>query len=86
MPARPSLPFLGALLLTVFAAGAGTAQSAPAPAAPDTMPGPKVGDVAPDFSVPAATRYGLLRNGLRLSDYRGQTVVLAFIVQARTRG
>jgi len=48
--------------------------------------GPGVGAAAPDFSLPGATRYGLLRAPVRLSDYRGQTVVLAFFYQARTKG
>lgn len=48
--------------------------------------GPAVGSVAPDFTLPGATRYGRLGNQVRLSDYRGQTVVLAFFSQARTKG
>jgi hypothetical protein len=48
--------------------------------------GPVVGDIAPDFTLPGATRYGLLKNPVRLSDYRGTTVVLAFFYQARTKG
>ena len=54
------------------------------PASPQVTP--EVGQMAPDFNIPGATRFGLLRNPVRLSDYRGQVVVLAFIVQARTRG
>jgi peroxiredoxin len=42
--------------------------------------------MAPDFTLPGATRYGLLKSPIRLSDYRGQTVVLAFFFQARTKG
>ena len=57
--------------------------SAPAPA---PRPGPTVGSIAPDFSLPAATRYGRTAQPFRLSQYRGQTVVLAFFSQARTRG
>lgn len=45
-----------------------------------------VGDVAPDFSAPGATRYGLLSEPVKLSDYRGKTVVLAFFFKARTKG
>lgn len=48
--------------------------------------GPVVGDVAPDFTLPGATRYGLLKTPVHLADYRGQTVVLAFFFQARTKG
>lgn len=44
------------------------------------------GDVAPDFTLPGASRYGLLQNPVQLSDYRGSTVVLAFFYQARTKG
>jgi hypothetical protein len=47
---------------------------------------PRVGTAAPDFSLPGATRYGLLQAPVRLSAYRGQTVVLAFFFQARTKG
>src|SRR5712664_4246784 len=68
--------------LTVLAAGAAAQQQA-APAAP---PIPEVGAVAPDFSVPGATRFGTVRSPVRLSDYKGKTVVLAFFFKARTRG
>jgi hypothetical protein len=63
---------------------AASAQQTPAPAPPPT--GPKVGEVAPDFTLPGATRYGRLRDPVSLSSLRGQTVVLAFFVKARTRG
>ena len=55
-------------------------QPPPASTAIDT------GQMAPDFIVSGATRYGLLKDSVRLSDYRGQTVVLAFLFKARTRG
>lgn len=45
-----------------------------------------VGEMAPDFALPGATRYGLLENPVRLSDYRGKTVVLAFFFRVRTPG
>jgi peroxiredoxin len=45
-----------------------------------------IGAVAPDFSLPGATRYGVLANPVRLSDFKGKTVVLAFFYQARTSG
>ncbi len=62
-----------------------TAAGAQAPAAqPDA--GPKVGDVAPEFSLPGSTRDGLLGKPLRLHDFRGQVVVLAFFPKARTKG
>jgi hypothetical protein len=48
--------------------------------------GPKVGEMAPDFALGGATRYGVLRDQIKLSTYRGNTVVLAFFFKARTRG
>jgi len=44
------------------------------------------GTEAPDFSMPGATRYGVLADDVRLSDMRGDVVVLAFFFRARTRG
>lgn len=58
----------------------------PAPAAAAVPAGPLVNDVAPDFTLQGADRYGLLKTPIRLSDYRGRTVVLAFFYQARTKG
>lgn len=56
----------------------------PAPPAPEV--GPKIGEMAPDFEFTGITRYGKLANTQKLSDFRGQTVVLAFFPKARTRG
>jgi peroxiredoxin Q/BCP len=72
---------LSALLAPIASAAA--QQTTPAPQ-PET--GPKVGEVAPNFTLPGATRYGRLRDPVSLSDLRGKTVVLAFFVKARTRG
>jgi hypothetical protein len=67
------------------AGGVARAQQSSSPAA--TVPsGPAINDVAPDFSLAGADRYGLLKTPVRLSDYRGRTVVLAFFFQARTKG
>lgn len=66
--------------------GQGTPPPAPAPAPASVAMGPAIGSAAPDFTLPGATRYGLLKTPIRLSDYRGQTVVLAFFFQARTKG
>ena len=55
-------------------------------AGPDTTPPLEIGAVAPDFSLPGATRYGVLANPVRLSDFKGKTVVLAFFFKARTKG
>jgi peroxiredoxin Q/BCP len=64
--------------------GSATAQqaAAPAPAAPAL----EVGAVAPDFALPGATRYGVLKDPVKLSDFKGKTVVVAFFFKARTRG
>ncbi len=45
-----------------------------------------VGEMAPDFAVTGATRYGVLQDPVRLSDFRGEVVVLAFFFRARTPG
>ncbi|HKA59344.1 MAG TPA: hypothetical protein VKD28_12080 [Gemmatimonadales bacterium] len=62
-----------------------TAPPAPPPA-PPPPPALAVGAVAPDFALPSATRFGTLKNPVRLSDFKGKTVVLAFFFKARTRG
>jgi hypothetical protein len=82
------------LLLATAAAACATSAQLPvvtaatpvgvtAPAA--AMPTPNVGDVAPDFMFApiAATGIGPTK---KLSDYRGQTVVLWLFIKARTRG
>jgi len=45
-----------------------------------------VGEMAPDIQLTGATRHGVLSDPVRLSDLRGETVVLAFFFRARTRG
>ena len=69
-----------AAVLTVVAGSAVAAQEGTAATAPT------VGQMAPDFTIPGATRFGLLKAPVKLSDYRGQTVVIAFFPKARTRG
>jgi hypothetical protein len=75
----------GAIASLMLIGGLARAQqpSAPAAAVPT---GPVVNSAAPDFALAGATRYGLLKTPVRLSDYRGRTVVLAFFYQARTKG
>ncbi len=46
----------------------------------------EVGEMAPDFELTGSTRFGTLRDPVKLSDYHGKTVVLAFFFRARTRG
>ena len=72
------------LAATIVAAAA--AQQPAAPAAPAGPPPLEVGTAAPDFTLPGATRFGTLRAPIRLSDFNGKTVVLAFFFKARTRG
>ena len=47
---------------------------------------PKVGEMAPDFTLKGSTKDGLLPKPIHLADFRGQTVVLAFFPKARTKG
>ena len=87
-PVQPSTVRGTLLALAVLASSAvastGTAQ---APRAAAAVPAPlAVGTIAPDFSLPGATRYGRLVDPVRLSDMRGQTVVIAFFYRARTKG
>ena len=56
------------------------------PARPGSTPPLEIGAVAPDFSLRSATRYGVLAKPVRLSDFKGKKVVLAFFFKARTRG
>ncbi len=69
------------LALALGVAGA----AAPAPAAAQATP-LEPGVVAPDFTLPGATRHGVLAKPISLRDYEGKTVVLAFFFRARTRG
>lgn len=71
---------VASLVMGSASAGAQTAGTA------SPVKRPAAGEVAPDFALAGATRYGLLRNPVRLADYRGTTVVLAFFYQARTKG
>ena len=68
------------ILATATAANAQQPQPGSAATAPD------VGQAAPDFALPGGTRFGLLKDAVKLSDYRGQTVVVSFFPKARTKG
>lgn len=75
------------LLASVLLAGAlGTGAPTPVGAQEAGSGLLAVGEMAPDFALPGATRYGLLTDPVRLSDYRGETVVLAFFFRVRTGG
>ena len=79
---RSVFAMVGAAL--VATAPAARAQNPPAAAAAVTVL--DIGAVAPDFSLTGATRFGILKDPVRLSDFKGKTVVLAFFFRARTRG
>jgi len=57
-----------------------------APALPAAAQELKVGDMAPDFTVTWVTAAGTEAKPFKLSEHRGETVVLAFFPKARTRG
>lgn len=60
-----------------------------APGSAQDVPEPEllaIGEMAPDFALTGATRYGVLQEPVRLSDLRGEVVVLAFFFRVRTRG
>ena len=70
----------------LFPALAAAVLGTAAPAAAQEPELIAVGEMAPDFELPGATRYGLLEKPARLNDFRGNTVVLAFFFKVRTRG
>ena len=69
----------------LLAALAVASPAAPA-AAQDGQAFLELGDMAPDVELVGATRYGVLEEPVRLSDFRGEAVVLAFFFRARTPG
>jgi peroxiredoxin Q/BCP len=73
-----------AAIVATLAVPAATARSQNNPVSPPA--GPAVNSIAPDFTLTGATRYGVLKDPVRLSDFRGRTVVLAFFFRARTKG
>lgn len=72
-----------ALCLALLAGAFGMTTPVEAVAQDDLI---AVGEMAPDFALPGATRYGTLSDPVRLSDYRGETVVLSFFFRVRTPG
>jgi hypothetical protein len=77
------LPLMTVATAVIVAAPLHAQQPATQPA---PAPTPEVGTMAPDFTLSGATRFGLLQKPVKLSELRGQTVVLAFFFQARTKG
>jgi hypothetical protein len=76
----------GLTAIAVASIALGSAARGQQTAAATVPAGPALNDLAPDFSLSGADRYGLLKTPVRLADYRGRTVVLAFFFQARTKG
>jgi len=74
------------LALAALAVPLAVSLAAQQPAATEDPKPLEVGVVAPDFTLPGATRFGLLKSPIHLSDFKGKTVVLAFFFKARTRG
>ena len=78
--------FVGIGVIAMSAAASGEGQPPQNPQAPAAPPAQysadlKVGDMAPDFSLPGSD--GKVH---KLSDYRGKTVVLAWFPKAFTGG
>lgn len=74
-------------LMTGLLAGAAAILTPSPAAAQDAEPAfLEVGEPAPDFELVGSTRYGVLDEPVRLSDFRGETVILAFFFRARTPG
>ena len=80
---RLPLTFLALGFLLAAAAAPVAAQGGAQAAASSYL---AVGTKAPDASFTGATRWGILDNPVKLSDFAGKTVVLAFFPAARTRG
>ena len=82
-----SLISRAARLAVAVTLGAASAVSTTATTAQaQTAPALKVGDMAPDFTVAWVTSGGLEKKPFKLSEHRGETVILAFFPKARTSG
>jgi peroxiredoxin Q/BCP len=75
---------LAAIMMVASALPSSAQDAAPVPGSAAFAP--DVGAMAPDFTLPGATRYGLLKEPVHLADFRGQTVVIAFFPKSRTKG
>ncbi|MBX9929225.1 MAG: redoxin domain-containing protein [Gemmatimonadaceae bacterium] len=74
------------VLLVAAALAAVAIGSRPVAAQDAEKIGPQVGDVAPDFALPAASKDGVAAKQIRLSDLKGKLVVISFFPKARTKG
>ncbi len=72
---------LGVAPALLIASGVGTAAFAQ-----ETTSVLAMGESGPDFELTGATRFGILKDPIRLSDFHGKTIVLAFFYRARTPG
>ena len=66
-------------MTVVWAVGTGAAAA-------QQEQGPAVKQPAPDFALTPATSRGVAKAPVRLHDFKGKTVVLAFFYKARTKG
>ena len=73
--------FVAVLDVAAIAPSIAGAQAAPAALTPL-----KVGEMAPDFTVTVVTAAGVVAKPFKLSEHKGETVVLAFFPKARTSG
>ena len=82
-------PLFASLALVACASSAQLPQLTAAKPVGETpaqaLPMPAVGDMAPDFMFTPISANGIGKTQ-KLSDYRGQTVVLWLFIKARTRG
>jgi peroxiredoxin Q/BCP len=76
-----------ALVVVTASVGAAQTQQSSTPAAqPPAQIVPAVGDMAPDFTAPAAGKDGIASAPISLGKLRGKVVVLAFYPADRTSG
>ena len=84
------VPFVVVLAAAVFVSNASAQTTQPAApvvtAAPAPPPEIEVGQVAPDFTIEVADAKGVAAKPVKLSDYRGKVVVLAFYPADRSSG
>lgn len=62
------------------------ATAAPSLFAQETGEPLPVGSPAPDFALVGASADGVLEDSIRPTDFRGQTLVIAFFFRARSSG
>jgi peroxiredoxin Q/BCP len=79
--------FASTALALLIPGSSALAQQAPAAAAAVQAPaGPAVGQIAPDFSIGVADSAGVRAEPVKLSDFRGSVVVVAFYPRDKSSG